>query len=79
MYYSIGYRSPVWSVVLSAYIRSLITSGKKIGTEGFATVKIQCQVSSGERTALAANSINCNPWNKKEKRKKETSEFMIST
>jgi hypothetical protein len=43
-------------------------------------VKIQCQVSSGERTALAANSINCNPWNKKEKKKrKETSEFMIST
>ena len=32
-------------------------------------MKIQCQVSSEERTALAANSINCNPWNNQKKRK----------
>jgi hypothetical protein len=42
-------------------------------------VKIQCQVSSGERTALAANSINCNPWNQKEKKKRNFRVYDIYT
>ena len=40
-------------------------------------MKIQCQVSSEERTALAANSINCNPWNNQKKERMSKSIIYI--